>query len=161
MWMYGGRQQATTPAHGCTSNKDGGTALWSMYFDGVVEGCPSMGWWKDAARLMHCAYLCPQWVGLDIVPKEYGGEAEAVPMCVAVQRLRQQKASGNASRSSGLGAGPLATGVAEAPVGGQACQLCAAGECRCGWQKVAQAQVLQVEAACEGLTAATGRWVSG
>ena len=95
------------------------------------------------------AYRGPQWVGMDIVPKEYGGQAEAVPVEVALRRLQQQEAKGNASsNSSGQGVQALTTGVAgEALLVRQTCRLCAVGECRCGWQKVAQGEVLSVAAA--------------
>ncbi|GAB4823754.1 hypothetical protein N2152v2_010800 [Parachlorella kessleri] len=86
-----------------------------------------------------------EWVGMDIVPKEYGGQAEAVPVHVALERLRQQEGRGSAKRSSSShGAAPIAT---EARGVQQTCRLCAAGECRCGWDEVRQARVLKVVAA--------------
>ncbi|GAB4823753.1 hypothetical protein N2152v2_010799 [Parachlorella kessleri] len=53
-----------------------------------------------------------EWVGMDIVPKEYGGRAEAVPVYVAVEQLRQQKAWNRVPSSSGSGQGgaPTAAG---------------------------------------------------
>ncbi len=83
---------------------------------------------------------------MDIVPKEYGGQAEAMPVHVALERLRQQEGRGGAksSSSSSQEAAPVAT---DARGMQQSCRLCAAGECRCGWEEVGQPKVLKVVAA--------------
>lgn len=85
--------------------------------------------------------LLQESVGLDIVPKEYGGLAEATPVDVAVKQLRQQRAARDGSRDEVVMGGTLAQSQQErqkvdtvfTPAGGlpSTCHVCAGQECTC------------------------------
>lgn len=69
--------------------------------------------WPDLAAA--CALAClSQVMGLDAVPREYGGHAEALPIQEAVRRLKERAAAPDLQA-----------------VGLRTCRLCA-GECVCG-----------------------------